>query len=102
MREQAEDEWPPTNVRFVERLQELPPEFAVGRRPIEELDRDEKYLTKNYALFESLYPGEWIAVFEQRLVAHSRRATTLWRELRKAGIAEKSPATFFIERPENL
>jgi hypothetical protein len=97
MLEQAEDEWTPANVLRLERLTALPPEAAAWGRPLDERARDEKFITDHYDELEEVFPGEWVAVFEEQVVDHDRRFPPLWRRLRKAGLAVQSPATFFFE-----
>ena len=59
----------PTETTY-ERIEELPPELR-QLRPFDAIERDHKFLKKNYASIEAAYPGEWVAILNAQVVAHA-------------------------------
>ena len=90
------DPMPDTPV-LVERLERLPPDVEARSRPMEDVRKDSEYLTRHFEKLCRKFRGEWVAVFNSKVVGHSPRSSVLWRELRKLGYIEKhSPVTFFM------
>jgi hypothetical protein len=81
-----------------ERIEELPPQLR-ELRPFVDIERDHKFLKKNYASIEARYPGEWVAILDSRVVAHAKRNSDFWSDLRRKKLDRQSPVTFFVTAP---
>jgi hypothetical protein len=84
----------------LEHLTELPPEVAAWGRPYSERDKDLEYIDRHYDDLLKTYPDEWVAIYQLKVIAHAKRHATMWREVQKQKLVEKSPVTFFFDTHE--
>jgi hypothetical protein len=54
------------------------------------------YLARRRARLERRYPDEWVAVYENRVVAHSSRRRELTRQLRRKELATSNVFIAFV------
>ena len=66
------------------------------RRSFGEYRRDVEYLAEHKAELTDSYPDEWVAVYEEAIVAHSKRTKDLMRQLKAKGVADRSPVIQFL------
>ena len=70
------------------------------KRPWDDYDRDFRYLAEHYEELMKQYCSELVAIFDCKVVAHSRDTDELWDELERAGLRWKSPVVDFLWDPK--
>jgi hypothetical protein len=67
------------------------------KRPLADIDRDFRYLSKHYEELLAEFPDEWVALFECKVVAHCAERSELWGQLERLGLRKKSPIVELME-----
>jgi len=70
-------------------------------RPYAEVFADVEYLATEYDCLRDRYPDQWVAIFEQDVVATATSLEDLTRLLSSLGLTGRSPITeYFHSRPQ--
>lgn len=67
------------------------------KRPMEDAERDFRFLCRNNDDLTAQYPDEWVAVFDCKVVAHSRERGEMWDQLGQLGLKDRSPVIELLE-----
>jgi hypothetical protein len=70
--------------------------LAKAGRSVDAFRQDAEYLGEHRAELTQSYPNEWVAIFEGQVVAHSRQSRDVMRQLRLAGLVNRSPVIQFL------
>lgn len=66
-------------------------------RSMQAFRRDAEYLAENESALLAKFPGEWIAVFDTKVVAHAPQKRAVGKQLRQKGLSHLSPVIRFLD-----
>jgi hypothetical protein len=72
------------------------------KRPMEDFDRDARYVAKHRGDLTAEYPDEWVAIIECKVVAHSADIQDLTLRLDEMDLRQQSVVRFLWSTPVNL